>query len=132
MKALDTNVVVRFLVRDDPAMTARARKVFEHARDTGEPVLIPNLVLLETLWVLRSAYRFSRQSIIEAVDRLEGLSCLRFDSRETVREFVRLGKSTSLDLADILIGLHARALGCETTLTFDKHAAQTGLFQDVP
>jgi len=67
MKALDTNVVVRFLVCDDAAMTARARKVFERARDTGEPgepVLISSLVLLETLWVLHFGYRFSRRAIV--------------------------------------------------------------------
>ena len=132
MKALDTNVVVRFLVRDDPAMTDRARQVFEHARDTGVPLLISSLVLLETLWVLGSTYRFSRQAILDATDRLQGLPAVRFDSREVVREFVRLGRSTSFDLADILIGLAAKQQGCETTLTLDKKAAQSDLFEEIP
>ena len=132
MKALDTNVVVRFLVRDDPAMTDRARQVFEHARDTGVPLLISSLVLRETLWVLGSTYRFSRQAILDATDRLQGLPAVRFDSREVVREFVRLGRSTSFDLADILIGLAAKQQGCETTLTLDKKAAQSDLFEEIP
>lgn len=132
MNALDTNVVVRFLVRDDSAMTDRARQVFEHARDTGLPLLISSLVLLETLWVLGSTYRFSRQAILDATDRLQNLPGVQFDSREVVHEFVRLGRSTSFDLADILIGLNARTMGCEATLTFDRRAAQSSLFQEVP
>jgi len=132
MKALDTNVVVRFLVRDDPAMTDRARQVFEHARDTGAPVLISNLVLLEILWVLGSVYRFSRQAIIDATDRPQSLPGVRFDSREVVCEFVRLGRSTSFDLADILIGLAAKQQGCETTLTLDKKAGQSEFFEEIP
>lgn len=132
MKALDTNVIVRFLVRDDPAMTDRARQVFEHARDTDAPLLISNLVLLETLWVLGSTYRFSRQAILDAMDRLQSLPGVRFDSHEVIREFLRLGRSTSFDLADILIGLAAKQQGCETTLTLDKKAAQSELFEEIP
>ena len=65
MKAIDTNVLVRFLVRDDAPMTARARKVFEQARDEANPLLISNLVLLETFWVLGYSYGYSRNAIIE-------------------------------------------------------------------
>lgn len=70
MKAIDTNVLVRFLVCDDTDMTKRARRIVEHAKETAEPLLISTLVLLETLWVLRSTYAFSREAIVDAVKQL--------------------------------------------------------------
>ncbi len=131
MKALDTNVIVRFLVCDAAAMTSRSRDVFQQAKDADELLLISDLVLLETLWVLGSAYKFTRGAIIEAVDCLLALPPIRFESQDLVHEFVRLSRIATLDLLDILIGLHARELGCETTLTFDKKAAQSELFKEV-
>ncbi len=131
MKALDTNVVVRFLVRDDPAMTAQARRVFEEAEGIGETLVIHNLVLIETLWVLRSVYGFSREAILEAVERLQALAPIRFESFNLIEELVRLGQSSTLDLADALIGIHARNLGCDTTVTFDRRASKSDLFEEI-
>jgi predicted nucleic-acid-binding protein len=131
MKALDTNVVVRFLVCDDAAMTSRSRNALQQAKDAAETLLIPDLVLLETLWVLRSPYKFARGAVIEAVERLLALPPVRFESHDLIHEFIRLGRISTLDLPDILIGLRARQLGCEITLTFDKKAAQSELFEEV-
>jgi len=131
LKALDTNVLVRFLVRDDQAMTAKARRVFEEAQDAGESLVIHNLVLIETLWVLGSAYGFSREAILEAVERLQALAPIRFESHALVRELVSLGRSSTLDLADALIGLHARNLGCDATFTFDRQASKSELFESI-
>ncbi len=131
MIALDTNVLVRFLVSDDAPMTARARKVFEQALASGDPLLISNLVLLETLWVLGSAYGFTRKTNLEAIECLLSLPSVRFESQGFIREFVRLGRASSLDLSDILIGLHAKAIGSTITLTFDKKATRSDLFEEV-
>ena len=55
MVGLDTNVQVRFLVRDDEPQFARARRLIQHGAARGEPVLISLLVLLATEWVLSHA-----------------------------------------------------------------------------
>ena len=64
MKALDTNVVVRYLTGDDPAQAARARA----AVDAG-PVFVPVTVLLESEWVLRSRYGLVGKAAVEALRR---------------------------------------------------------------
>lgn len=132
MKAIDTNVLVRFLVCDDAEMTERARRIFEQARDKSEPLLIPTLVLLETLWVLRSSYAFSREAIIESVKQLLVLSAVTFESYGLVRAFIHEATSADTDLADILIGLQAKTAGAETTMTFDNKAAKNVLFTIMP
>jgi predicted nucleic-acid-binding protein len=56
---------------------------------------------------------------------------LRFQAANCVRELVQAGRSGNLDLADILIGLYARDLGCDLTLTFDRKASKSSLFRRI-
>ena len=132
MNAIDTNVLVRFLVCDDQSMTERARRIFEHARDESEPLLVTTLVLLETLWVLRSFYDFSRDAIIDAVKKLGALHAISFESQSVLYSFIEEAASVNTDLAGILIGLQAKAAGPETTMTFDRKAAKNALFTEMP
>jgi predicted nucleic-acid-binding protein len=60
--AVDTNVVVRFLVNDDREQARRARALVD-----GKDVFVATTVLLETEWVLRSAYEFPRRELIDAL-----------------------------------------------------------------
>jgi len=129
VNALDTNVLVRLITDDDPAMRDRAVQLIENARKRGEPLIVPIPVILETIWVLSSRYGFARKHILDAIDQLLLVRGLRFEAQDRIQDFVRMGRTTSADLADILIGLCARDLGCETTFTFDKKAAKSPLFR---
>lgn len=132
MRALDTNVLVRLLTDDDVDMRARAVGVIEMAENAGEPLQVPLLVLLELLWVLRSRYNYARSDILAAIERLLAVGGLQFEAAECVRELTRVAANGSLGLPDILIGLSARNQGCETTLTFDRRAAASAWFEEVP
>jgi len=131
MKAIDTNVLARFLVCDDSNMTERARTLFEPARDVSEPLLVSNLVLLETFWVLRSSYDFTRAGIIDAVRNLLVLPSLTFEPHETINEFIHEASSSNTGLADILIGVHAKVAAAETTMTFDVKTSKCKLFTEI-
>ena len=52
MRALDTNVIVRFLIRDDERQAGRARRLLEDAEESGGRYLVTRVVMLETIWVL--------------------------------------------------------------------------------
>jgi len=129
LKALDTNVIVRFLINDDKTQGRKARVLFENAERTGERFLIGSSVLLETIWVLSAVYDLAREDVLHALELLTQIPILEFESYETVLELVRLGATTSADLPDLLIGLSGKAAGCESTLTFDKGLGPTGLFE---
>ena len=81
MIGLDTNVLVRFLVRDDEAQFERARRLIRRAAGTGEPVLIGLLVMLETEWVLRSRYNLPKTEILAAFSGLGWCASNLTDSR---------------------------------------------------
>lgn len=129
MKALDTNVLVRFLVCDDKLQATRVRRFLEDAEKKGEQVLVTIPVLLETIWVLKSSYDSSRTAILDALEQLTLTPVFRFEERETINRLIRFGREESVDLADLLIGLAALGAGCEATLTFDKQAAKSDLFE---
>jgi len=129
VKALDTNVLVRFLVGDDARQTACAKALVEKAENQGDALLIPSPTLVETIWVLQSSYGCSRSAILNALERLTLMPVLRFESFETVRALISHGRSSRLGLTDLLIGLHGREAGGEVTVTFDKKAAKSELFE---
>ena len=111
MRAVDTGIVVRYLTGDHPEQAARARDVFRAGQ-----VFASTTVLLESDWVLRSAYGFTRAEVVAALRALAGLPGV------TVENPILLGEALDrtargMDFADALhLGAAAR---CESMLTFD-------------
>lgn len=124
MKALDTNVLVRFLVKDDPEQAKQVLKLFNEAAKKGEKFFVPCCVVLEILWVLESVYRVPRDKILEAISDLLYMPVLEFEKRIAIHAFLNTARHTNADLSDILIGCLAKENHCEAVLTFDKKAAR--------
>ena len=128
MIAVDTNIIVRFLVRDDEKQAELARRRLKQAEENRERLLIPLLVVLETIWVLESAYDKTRAEILDAIRAMRQMPVFEFQANEVVERLLADGAEYSADLADILIAQSARALGCESGFTFDKGAAKLPFF----
>ena len=124
MIGLDTNVLVRFLVRDDEDQFDRARKLIRREAHSGEPVRISLLVLLETEWVLRSRYKLAKGEILDAFSELLSAVDLSFEDEPSIEEALFAWKDSSAQFADCLIGARYRALGCSATATFDNGAVK--------
>jgi predicted nucleic-acid-binding protein len=131
VKALDTNVLVRFLLADDKAQASRVKRLFEAAERSGERFKITTPVLLELIWVLSAVYELTRDEVILAIELLAQMPILEFESYDDVQRLVRLGRSTRADLSDLLIGIVAQSGGCDVTLTFEKGLKQTELFEQL-
>ncbi|MBI3917045.1 MAG: type II toxin-antitoxin system VapC family toxin [Betaproteobacteria bacterium] len=124
MLGVDTNVLVRFLIRDDEAQFEKARKLIKSEIAAGRHVFVSQLVLLETEWVLRSRYSLSKSQIIEAISRLLDTSDIRFEDEPAIEEALFIWKDTTADFADCLIGSQNRRLGCRATATLDVKASK--------
>lgn len=124
MLGVDTNVLVRFLVRDDEAQFEKARKLIKREVATGRRVFVSQLVLLETEWVLRSRYSLPKSQIIEAISGLLDASDVRFEDEPAIEEALFIWKDTPADFADCLIGTQNQRLGCRATATFDVKASK--------
>jgi predicted nucleic-acid-binding protein len=128
MRALDTNALVRFLVRDDEKQAQAVKKILLDAEIKGETLFIPYAVLLEMIWVLSSVYDYSKKEIVGALENLLIVAVFQIEEHERVANVCRIALKQDIDLADLLIGVTSRDHGCVTTLTFDKKAARSELF----
>jgi predicted nucleic-acid-binding protein len=124
MLGVDTNVLVRFLVRDDEAQFEKARKLIKREVAAGRGVLVNQLVLLEPEWVLRSRYSLSKQLIIQTISGLLDASDVEFEDEAAIEEALFVWKESAADFADCLIGAKNRRLGCRATATFDVKASK--------
>lgn len=116
MIALDTNVVVRLLVADDPGQTRRARRLLE-----SRTALVVPTVLLETEWVLRGAYDIGRPAIAASLHKLLGLPNVAVGNPEAVAQALAWFEA-GLDFAD---ALHLALAGeAEGFVTFDTRLAK--------
>lgn len=110
--AVDTNVLLRFLVDDGSEHVASARRIF-----AKELVFVPLSVMLESEWVLRSNFGFGRSQICDAFDRLLGLDTVTIQEIGTVEDALSSMRD-GMDFADAL-HLYSSA-SCEVFYTFDK------------
>ena len=129
MRALDTNILVRFLVKDDELQAKKVLHRFKRAEKSKETLFIPLVVVLELIWVLESVYNCSREEIINAIENLAMLPIIQFENPNIIQDLVLFGKKSKQDLSDILIGYSAKFNGCENTLTLDKSASKSALFE---
>lgn len=116
MIGLDTNVLLRYFLRDDAAQAARAER--ELARE--ERFLIDGIVLCELVWVLETGYGLSRAEIGAALDTILATSQFEIDGKDLVLAALEDFRASGADFSDCLIGRKNRAAGAAQTVTFDR------------
>lgn len=124
MLAVDTNVVIRLVVDDDPAQTRRARRLVEAALERDEAVMVSLLVLLGSEWVLRSRYGFAKAALMDILRALLETREVSFEDEPALEEALFHWKESACEFSDCLIAAHNRRLGCRATATFDGRAAR--------
>ena len=131
MFGLDTNVLVRYLVRDDELQFEHARRLIKREADKNESVLISLLVILEAEWVLRSRYELSKPEILSAFSALLDAADLEIEDEPSVERAIYTWRDSSADFADCLIEARNLRLGCDATATFDAKALKLTGFVSV-
>lgn len=123
MKGIDTNILVRYLVRDDPAQFRAASRFIENDCSEQEPGFVNHVVLAELVWVLERGYKYARPEIVTALGALLLTSQLSIehpdDARAALDEY-----QNGADFADSLIAAANVRVGCEYTATLDRRAAR--------
>lgn len=118
---IDTNVLLRAILQDDPRQTPEAEKLFR-SLTTERRGFITQLTLAETYWVLSRAKRLSRQDCLTVIRRLVETDVLEFDDGESVVRALTLAEEGA-DFGDALIEGTMELFGVDETVTFDRQAA---------
>ena len=129
MKAIDTNILIRFLIGDDELQAKKVYTIFKNAESEKKALFVPLLVVLEMIWILESVYEISRSEILDAISDILLMPILKFDQQPALQQLVHSAQGNKYDLSDLLIAHSAAVNGCEAVITFDKKASKFKLFE---
>ncbi len=128
MLGVATNVLVRYLIRDDQLQYEKARRLIDREASRGEPVMVSLLVLLEMERVLRSRYELPKSDVVTVFSALLDTADLAFEDEPSVEHAIYSWKNSTADFADCLIDARNRRLGCRAIATFDGRALKLAGF----
>lgn len=129
MTGLDTNVVIRYLVQDEPAQTATANRIFEKELSASNKGHICAVVLCEIVWVLLRAYKQEKNNVQQVIRTLLVADNIEVEHRDSVWKALRDYEAGAADFSDYLIAHVNQERGASVTLTLDRSAAQHRLFR---
>lgn len=124
MPALDTNILVRFIVQDDAAQFAAAKQLISRCVADGSTLFVPVTVALELEWVLRSSFGLDKRDVLQTFSGLLSSRELSFESERAVEVALQLFRQSSADFADCLHVALAAQGGEQPLWTLDKGAAK--------
>jgi predicted nucleic-acid-binding protein len=132
MKGVDTNVLVRYITRDDPTQERAASRFLESARTRSEPVFVNVIVLCELVWVLGRAYEYSRAEVAAVIGRVLATEQIVVEDADLAWLALSDFKASKADFADCLIGRKNQRLGCDATVTLDGRLKGLAGFAALP
>ena len=122
MISLDTNVLVRYAIRDDAHQARRADALID-ALTPDDPALVTHIVLVELWWVLTRSYNKTAQQAAEFIDKLVDVETIQTQDADLVTEALQAVTEKHADFADALIVAVSAAQGATQTKTFDSQAS---------
>jgi predicted nucleic-acid-binding protein len=127
MTGIDTNVLVRYLVQDDPEQARKATRFITNECSSEAPGLINRIVLCELVWVLETAYGYARENVAFALEKILRTAQFKIEDHQEAWSSFREYQDGA-DFADSFIAAVNRRLGCEQTVTFDHKASRRSGF----
>ncbi len=129
MIGLDTNVLIRYIVQDDPEQSVKASAFIEENCTPDNPGYINHIVICEIFWVLKRAYKYDKEIAIDVLQQLLITREFMIENAGYVGQALHAFERSDADFSDLLIGINNSKQGCEYTITFDRKAAQSAEFQ---
>jgi len=124
MIGLDTNVLARLFIDDDPVQARMAREFVAQRCNEQERAFVDRVALCELVWVLSFSHGYDRRQIVGIIERMLENQAMMLEDADAVGAALRIFASKNVDFADALIGEVNRARGCAATATFDRRAAR--------
>jgi predicted nucleic-acid-binding protein len=124
MPALDTNVLVRYVVQDNSGQLAAAKRLIDRCVGEGQSLFVPVTVTLELEWVLRASFGYGKDDVLQVLSSLFSAAELAFESERALEVALQLYREGTADFADCLHIALATEAGEQPLWTFDKSAAE--------
>lgn len=132
MIGVDTNVLLRYILEDDPRQTPTATRFLEDDARLTDPILVNPVLLVELVWTLARKDGFDKPDILAILDELTDSPRVAFVPPGPIEAAIDAWRRGRADFADCLIAALNADAGARTTVTFDKMAAAEPGFSAVP
>jgi uncharacterized protein len=117
---IDTNILLRYLTKDDPVQYPRCRNLFKKAQN-GEMLLVTStLVIAELIWTLASHYRVSKEQIIEKASIIIGSAAVQIPDKEIIAEALVIYARKNVDYIDAYNAVLLRHLNLKEIYSYDQ------------
>lgn len=129
MRGLDTNVIIRYVTRDEEEKAARCLELLRRAERGEEELFLPECILTEAVYVLssRRLYGLPRERVRDLLVAVVGLRGVRMPDKAACLEALELYGESDLDFEDALLVAHLRSLGVSGVYSYDRHFDGTDL-----
>ena len=131
MYGLDTNILIRYLTKDDPKQSPQAVRFINRHCTQETPGFINCIVLCELVWVLESAYNYERSLISEVLNKILFTRQFKIENLPIVHRAVYAYSKDKIDFADYLISAINDDNNCKYTVSFDKKGIKSGIFHRI-
>jgi predicted nucleic-acid-binding protein len=128
MIGLDTNVLVRYLVMDDPSQGKKASSLIQESAKRNEELFVNNVVLCELVWVLEAAYNFSKSEIADVLEKILMTELIIVQNQDEAWLALNDYRNGTADNSDYFIGRINKSFKCDQTATFDQALRSSELF----
>ena len=117
---IDTSVILRVLVKDDPSKARAVEKLLRESKDKGMTLFVLPMAILEVVWVAEKVYRLSRKTIRELVEAILNTPELRCPLERVFRQALITYETRRIKFADAVMGYWALEEGLSTVYTYDE------------
>jgi len=117
---IDTSVILRMLVKDDPAKARSCEKLLREAGQRGLILYLLPVAIMETLWVLEKIYKFERKTIREIIEAILNTPELNFEMEGIFRKAIKSYEEKNIKFADALMGYWGLEKGLAVIFTYDE------------
>ena len=117
---LDTNVILRYLIKDDEKMFQSVRSLFLKVEKGALILYIHSITIAELVWTLESFYGYNKEEIVNVLTRLINAEGIEVSDKETVQNALILYLDANVDYIDAYLASHAASSDVPTIFTLDK------------
>ena len=117
---LDTNVILRYLVRDNEELFQAVKPLFLRAEAGEISLYIHEITMAELVWTLESFFGYKKEEIVRVLTRLINAEGIEVPNKEIVRNALILYLEADVDYIDAFLASQAASSGISTIFTLDK------------
>jgi predicted nucleic-acid-binding protein len=131
MIGLDTNILLRYIVKDDVAQWEKVTRFIANRCTIDDPGFIDRIALCEMVWVLTRGHGYRRADVVRVVRQLLASRELLLEDEGLVHTALQNYETAGIDFSDSLMAAVNLSHGCAATATFDRKAAKVSGFVEL-